>query len=459
MVQRRSNEHYDSQKKSDVLTDSTDLTSTQSELTPETSMQQCNGIDQRQYSRLDLSEMISNYMTANMPTNAECEGGEPGALNENLSPSDSTDETSTTDRKIPKDSLEHASLVQKQFETPTETPLDFDFEFCTRQENIDLRNILKSVQLHDVYHRATCKKKGDFCRFHFPWPRREKTEIKYIKLKGMKKPQLRVLAERNDCWVNNYNGWTILHHRANMDLQFICDPQGTAMYCCLYSSKAEAPDINILSKKMLKLLATNEKVQCHYDIKKTLYLSALAVYSSREVSSQEATWYLLGYPFHFSSRPVINVNLLPLHRRHRILKSAKDLNDLPSDSTDVFEPKFDGLDNNLLAYMNIKNPTAHLSELSLYEFVVGFQETKTKKDYQMSPSYLKTSEGKDGLRFKRRQRRVVFNMVPYLPPDFNSNAGAWGILLAHHKHFNKAKFESWDYDAAVTILQRDFFSW
>ena len=192
----------------------------------------------------------------------------------------------------------------------------------------------------------------------------------------MRKYELRVLAERNNCWVNNYNGWTLLHHRGNMDIQFICNPQGTAMYCCLYSSKAEAPDQTILSKKMLKVLATKESIQCHNETKKTLYLAALAVYGSREVSSQEATWYLLGFPFVFFSRPVVDVNLLPMHMKHRKLKPASQLKELPLDSKDIFDMNSDGLDKNLVLYMKLVNPTEQLEGVSFYEFIVRFQETK-----------------------------------------------------------------------------------
>ena len=237
--------------------------------------------------------MISSYMTAKMPTAEDCGEQKEGKC----SLEDILQEEEGEYAFIDKQSLDHASLSQKQFETPVDIPFDFDYSLCCESEQRDLRNLLHSVQIHDRHHRTSCKKKGDFCRFHFPWPKRDKTEIKYVKLKGMRKFELRVLAERNNCWVNNYNGWTLLHHRGNMDIQFICNPQGTAMYCCLYSSKAEAPDQTILSKKMLKVLATKESVQCHTETKKTLYLAALAVYASREVSSQEATWYLLGFPF------------------------------------------------------------------------------------------------------------------------------------------------------------------
>ena len=73
----------------------------------------------------------------------------------------------------------------------------------------------------------------------------------------------------------------------------------------------------------------------------------------------------------------------------------------------------------------------------------------------MSSKFLKTSSEKDGVCFKKRSRSVVFNMSPHLPPDFNSNAGAWGILIAHHKHYNRDEYDTWIYEDAVKILQRE----
>ena len=75
--------------------------------------------------------------------------------------------------------------------------------------------------------------------------------------------ELRAVLRRNNSWVNDYNRWILLHHRANMDLQFICNPHGTAMYACMYSSKAEAPDSQVIQKQVLKMLAKEESAGLH----------------------------------------------------------------------------------------------------------------------------------------------------------------------------------------------------
>ena len=123
--------------------------------------------------------------------------------------------------------------------------------------------------MHDKNHRKTCfKNSREFCRFHFPWKLRDNTVIKLLKLKGDKTYGLRVLAKRNDVWVNNYNGWMLIHFRGNMDIQFICNPDGVAIYCCLYSSKAEAPDYQLINNAILKLLGKDDEIVSNDHAKK-----------------------------------------------------------------------------------------------------------------------------------------------------------------------------------------------
>jgi hypothetical protein len=227
--------------------------------------------------KIELAEMISQYMNANMPTPESC-----GFV---------SDDKAFSKCSIPYDSLDHASLEQKTI------PDEFDYDFCSPREQRDLLNLIRSFQIHS--HRDTCYKKSCLCRFNYPWPLRPKTTIRYVKLQGAKEWQLRVLAERNHHMVNNYNGWTVVNFRGNTDIQFICNPYGTATYCCLYTSKAEAPDKTIISKKVLSALASKESLDIHVQTRRMIYLAAMAVYSSREVSAQEATWSILGYPFYF----------------------------------------------------------------------------------------------------------------------------------------------------------------
>ena len=99
------------------------------------------------------------------------------------------------------------------------------------------------------------------CRFNFPRKLQPHAVIKSVRFPGQKRYKLQALPKRNNFWVNNYNPWLTLNYRANTDIQLIVIAISVAMYCCLYSSIAEAPDQNILNKNMMKVLITSEKMK------------------------------------------------------------------------------------------------------------------------------------------------------------------------------------------------------
>ena len=93
------------------------------------------------------------------------------------------------------------------------------------------------------------------------------------------------MLRRNNFWVNDYNPWILLPHRANKDFQFICDPHGTAVYAHMYSSKAEAPDTQVIQKQVLKMLAKEEEAGLHEMTRKKLFCATMSIFGSREVSA------------------------------------------------------------------------------------------------------------------------------------------------------------------------------
>jgi len=106
-----------------------------------------------------VADIVSDYVKATLPkTQYQEEIDEDG--NENIDP-------------ISPDSMFHGSLD------------DFEYEEVDPSLDENLRNLLLSVQLHDKNHRKTCFKKGNYCRFYYPKPLKEKTEIKFVKLKGL----------------------------------------------------------------------------------------------------------------------------------------------------------------------------------------------------------------------------------------------------------------------------------
>ena len=113
---------------------------------------------------------------------------------------------------------------------------------------------------------------GTLCRSHFPKIFVETTEVKVVKRSGFAASELRAVLRRNNSRVNDYNRWILLHHRANMDLQFICNPHGTAMYACMYSSKAGIPDSQVIQKQVLKMFAKEEAAGLHEMTRKKLLI-------------------------------------------------------------------------------------------------------------------------------------------------------------------------------------------
>jgi hypothetical protein len=357
------------------------------------------------------------------------------------------------------DSLEHGSLAE------------FDYVDCLENECMELQKILASTNFHSEFHRKSCFKGGrKHCRAHFPRGLRDKTEIKFVKLKGSNVPTLRAMPKRNHIWVNDYNGWVILHHRGNMDIQFISNPYGTATYCCMYSSKSEAPDSTILTNNILNMLAKEDAAGVHEITRKKLYLASVVIFSSREISMQEIGWYLLGYPFVFATRTVVDINLLPPSMRNRRLKTAAELAILPEVSTNIYRETAD-YPTELINFMHAslavdtlrttdpQNNTVtsvipvpledlnrtyeNVPDMTLYDFLTWytvynghnfpqhFQIKSQESDFKFVEV---TSENRVFYYIKRKKARVV-STCPYIPPNKNDMAGAWAILILHHRHF------------------------
>ena len=400
------------------------------------------------YGRKELAEIVSNYMSAHIPD-----------IEHNLLSVSADSDAGVQMNSIAKDSQDHASLRQKFIGKNS------DYNINDHQEQTDLVDCLASFQMHDKNHRSSCRPKNQpkkkignplvqICRFNFPRKLQLHAVIKSVRFPGQKKYKLQALPKRNNFWVNNYNPWLTLNYRANTDIQLIVIAISVAMYCCLYSSKAEAPDQNILNKNMMKVLIASEKMESEKQTRRTMFLAANALYTSREISAQECVWTLLGNPFHWSSRQTIRVNLLPPHKKFRSLKNKSELAKLGPDSSDIFmKADSDLIEKSLQIFMSLKNTPKQLADLSYYDFIVHFKETKAKsaKKIAMSSNHLTNGDSF----FIRREKTALFLSMPQMKSDVNDLYTAWGLLIAHHKHFTVETFKSWEFDDSVEILQRE----
>ena len=247
----------------------------------------------------------------------------------------------------------------------------------------ELKELVLSVQTHS--HSGTCRKTGKSCRFHFPRPPTNKTIISHPLtaddiapefLKSAKeanadilKKMYDILEDNNqkslkqllecaslteeeymqaldrssgstsvflkrkpaDTSINNFNPTLLKIWRANMDIQYVTDPWACAMYILSYISKGE--------RQMGKLLKEASK-ECGADdsIRQQMKKVGNVFLSHREVSAQEAVYRLLSIPLKKSSRQTLFVNTGMPETRVHILRPKRELEDLPEESEDIFQP-------------------------------------------------------------------------------------------------------------------------
>jgi hypothetical protein len=301
-------------------------------------------------------------------------------------------------------------------------------------EQIDVCDLIGAVNCHDPKHTMSCFKynKNDscrVCRYHFPRDLCTVTNINHRFSARYNSSELFVQLKRNHAFINNYNAWLMLHHRGNMDCQFVCNASGAATYASMYISKPEAPDQKMIDNKTHARQIREAASGVPDSLQKKLYLTSMAVFSSREVCLQEICWYLLGYPFVFQSRSYIKVNLLPPRNHYKVLLSPSQRAKLDPDAPAFIET--DGIDKLVKEYMNLDPSLDTLNDLSLYDFLSEYGKTNSKT---VSSSDL-CNLG-DSVRYRKRKVSKILKVTPYIKFDENCPKSCYAMLLAHRKHYN-----------------------
>ena len=141
--------------------------------------------------------------------------------------------------------------------------------------------------------------------------------------------QLRMVIKRNNDIINNYVPKIIHAIGTNMDAQFVPSVNGTAAYLTAgYASKADAPDSEMLSKRLMKIVADHkDKDKDGNELmpdqtRKKLYLASMAIVESTFTGAQQICWYLLGFPIVFTNRDVLGINTTPPSMRARMFRSS-----------------------------------------------------------------------------------------------------------------------------------------
>ena len=215
----------------------------------------------------------------------------------------------------------------------------------------ELLDLVNAVMRH--MHTFTCFKKHKFsrtgvplCRFVFPRAvTHDQDGVTVTVREGDRLPSgdqlLDVTVEPPraagaDENINPYTVLPLLAWRANMDQSLVANPFGAMVYVSKYITKAEEADITALAGdivKQLRYIPADDPLPLKREIR-TIMLSVLG---HREVSAQEAAWYVLQFPFVLSTRQVERLTLVEPFRRFRRLRPAQDLAQLPDESTNVFE--------------------------------------------------------------------------------------------------------------------------
>lgn len=243
-----------------------------------------------------------------------------------------------------------------------------------------LHDEVLSKQQHT--HSVACRKHGTSCRFHYPKPPCDKTllsnpeadasiihvsaaaakevlskvndvltddtvnvsdlslqqvlciaqvseENYYNALKYSKAGKSVVLKRKpSSLNINCYNRDILQVWKANMDLQFVCDPYACITYIASYVTKDE--------RELSQMLKEAAKELKDADIKSRLQKIGSVYLSNREISAHEAAYRLLSIPLKRCSSKMVWIPTDLPDERIGILKPQSLLDELDDDDTDIY---------------------------------------------------------------------------------------------------------------------------
>ena len=316
--------------------------------------------------------------------------------------------------KVGIDSIESIiKYIDRYVTTKTPTP----------EEDLVLSKLVK-LQTHA--HTKTCtkglttnnkdksnKSKGETggeCRFHFPWLPSDRTKIvdaddnelsektaqMSVKNKGRRQ---RIILQRSVGaeWTNAYNETMLRCLRSNIDVQFCTSMWDMVNYLINYATKTEK-DVCDAMKDVKNNIMDDDNRNARDKLKSlgNVFIDA------RSISIQESVIRTTDMPMKFSKPKVIFVPSDMPEERHGMLKSRKDMADLPDSSDDIF----------MKGYID-RYPSRpdSLKDMCYKEFAANFERcssvTKSNKDrviHLKDPSL--------GLMIKRTSPQIVRSHTP-----------------------------------------------
>ena len=302
---------------------------------------------------------------------------------------------------IEKDSEDHPS--RKQTKCPVIGSIHHQTEIWKQ---------IRATQCHIRKHTPSCfkycsgKKSKRICRFGYPKPECKQTRMRLVIMGSRTRAQLRMVIKRNNDIINNYVPKIIHAIGTNMDAQFVPSVNGTAAYLTAgYASKADAPDSEMLSKRLMKIVADHkDKDKDGNELmpdqtRKKLYLASMAIVESTLTGAQQICWYLLGFPIVFTNRDVLGINTTPPSMRARMFRSSPNTSNSTymdddtmqeQEDDDTSSTKLDGqrsifkeqdpekVDDLIHTYMCLEHNSVAKHKISLFDFATRYKTCRSK---------------------------------------------------------------------------------
>ncbi|XP_050339187.1 uncharacterized protein LOC126765663 [Bactrocera neohumeralis] len=147
---------------------------------------------------------------------------------------------------------------------------------------------------------------------------------------SLSKPKIFLKRKMQDRFINAYNPLILELHRANMDIQYILDAYACCSYIINYINKSNRGISRLLNEAISEVNAGN------YTIKQKLQHIGHKFISGTEISAQEAVYCCIGLHLSEASNGEIFINTSRPEERVRMVKPRAELQNLPSDSTEIF---------------------------------------------------------------------------------------------------------------------------
>lgn len=135
----------------------------------------------------------------------------------------------------------------------------------------------------------------------------------------------------HEIMINPYNKSILLKHRANMDIQFVMNSYGVAVYLCSYLMKSAG-----VMNRLLRVAETELRSDRNMTLKQKLVQIASKFQNCSEISAQECVYHLLSMPVTFSSREHAFIITFKEEERYSMIKAKKYLRQMADDATNVY---------------------------------------------------------------------------------------------------------------------------